>query len=145
MEEWLSGKVKNKIESGNPCLVALVGGKVAGFNLVALSSVYLPLPRETIDLKKDEGWSEQITVHKDYRGQDLATNLRYKLFAELQKNNIKWLYGATLINNKNALKLARKLGFKEIVDIHFIRFLFFKKWRRIQLNDALNGNLFLNG
>jgi GNAT superfamily N-acetyltransferase len=134
MEEWLTGTLKTKLEKGNICLVALDRETVVGFNLVAFNEIYLPLVRKKEILDKDEAWSEQISVHKDYRRQLIATCLRYNIFSELKKRNIKRLYGCALIANYAALKLARRLGFEETTDIHYIRFLFYETWRNIELN-----------
>ena len=129
MEEWLSGKIALKLKKGNVCLVALDEGKVAGFNLVNFGEVFIPLIKMKKFFNKNEAWSEQITVSKDYRGKGLATDLRYMVFNELKNKGIKRFYGGTLIDNQANLKLTRKVGLQELVDIHYFKLFFFKKWK----------------
>ena len=121
MEEWLKKKVESKLKSGCICLVALDNKKVIGFNLVAFNEVFIPLINLKKILKSHSAWSEQITVHKDYRGKSMATQLRYRIFAELQKRGIKKFYGGTLITNIPNLKLTRKVEFEEFVDVHYFK------------------------
>jgi len=128
MEEWLKDRVESKLKSGGICLVALDNKKVIGFNLVALNKIYIPLINLEKILKPCSAWGEQITVRKDYRGKGLATQLRYKIFAELQKRGIKKFYGGAFIPNIPSLKLTRKVGFEEFVDLHYSKLFNHKKW-----------------
>jgi GNAT superfamily N-acetyltransferase len=129
MEEWLSGEILLKLKKGGVCFVALDGDKVAGFNLINFGEVFIPLIKMKKIFKKDEAWSEQITVNKDYRGRGLATQLRFRVFIELKKKGIKRFYGGTLIDNEPNLKLTRKVGFQQLVDVHFSKLFLFKKWK----------------
>jgi GNAT superfamily N-acetyltransferase len=127
MEEWLSGKVGSKLQNGL-CLVALDKGKIVGFNLIAFGEVFLPLIETKRPLADNEAWSEQITVRKSYRKKGIAVDLRYIVFSELKRREIKVFYGAALKENKPSLKLARKVGFEEITDIYFYKIFGCKKW-----------------
>jgi len=127
MEEWLHGKLEAKLAKNGLCLVALDEDRVVAFNLIAFGEVYVPLIKLKKVLNDDEAWSEQITVHKDYRQQFLATELRYNIFHELKKRNTKKLYGTALKNNVGSLKLARKVGFREFSYLHYIKILGYKK------------------
>lgn len=128
IEEWLKNQVESKLRSGSICLVALDNGKVIGFNLIAFKDVFIPLINLKKVLKPHSAWSEQITVHKDYRGKGLATQLRYRIFAELQKRGIKKFYGGTLITNIPSLKLTQKVEFEEFADVHYFKLFIYKKW-----------------
>ena len=123
MEEWLEGKVAEKVGKGGLCLVAMDDGILAGFNLAVYGEVYMPLVNMKRVFRNRHAWSEQITVNKNYRGKGLGTDLRYKMFEELQLRGYKKFYGGTLSNNEANLKLTRKVGFKEIADIEYVRFL----------------------
>lgn len=134
MEEWLRGKLEFKLKKGALCLVALQKEKVAAFNLISFSEVLIPLIRLKKSFAEDEAWSEQITVHKDYRQKGLGTELRYRVFSELKTRGIKRLYGGSLKNNQANLKLTRKVGFQELVDINYkrekISFIRTLKWKK---------------
>lgn len=121
MEEWLEGGLTRKLREGGVCLVALDGPEVAGFNLVACSRVEIPLVRQTRKLLKNEAWSEQITVHRRYRRHGLGTALRCRMFLELRRRGIQRFYGGALLSNEASHALSRKLGFREIEDLHYRR------------------------
>ena len=133
MEEWLQGEVKKKLEKGSLCLVALDGNRVAGFNLVSFNQVPVPLVGMEKDLSPDEAWSEQITVHKDYRKNNLGSELRHRIFGELKIRGIRRLCGGTLSNNVANLALSKKVGFRELTDIHYTKIFRFKKWNYEEL------------
>ncbi len=144
MEEWLYGKLKAKLEKNSICVAVLDKEKVIGFNLISFGEVYIPLLKLRMALKDDEAWSEQISIHKDYRRMHLGSDLRYCVFEELKKKKFKTLYGSVLISNESSLKMAHKLGFKNLMDIHFTRYLIFKTWQYIKLNvlSHLDGQSF---
>ncbi len=117
MEEWLEGNVAHKIVNGAICLVAMDHDSVAGFNIAASGGVAMPLVRLRRTFREGSAWSEQITVHKRYRGRGLGSELRYRMFEELSRRGYRKFYGGTLKNNKANLQLSRKVGFREIADI----------------------------
>lgn len=129
MEEWLQSDLTSKFAQQGLCLVALSANRVAGFNLIVFNNVAIPLLHLKRTLKRHEAWSEQITVHKDFRKHGLAAELRYRIFAELKSRGLKKLYGGALLSNLPSLKLAQKVGFEFLVDVHFRKILHFKRWR----------------
>jgi GNAT superfamily N-acetyltransferase len=129
MEEWLQGQLSKKLKQGGLCLVALDNYQVAAFNLIGFKNVFLPLIEKNIVLNPDEAWSEQITVHKQYRQRGVASALRYLIFSELKKRGIKKFFGAALKKNTPSLQLARKVGFREVEDISFMKFCGYRRWR----------------
>ena len=119
--------MEEKLEKGGFCLVAMDGERMAGFNLVAFGEVYIPLLKMTKKLREGEAWSEQITVLKSYRRRNLASDIRSQVFNELKRKGFRELYGGTLRSNNASLGLARKVGFKEITDVHYRSILGSKK------------------
>ena len=134
MEEWLKGQVQERLEGKGICLVALDKERVAGFNLVSFGEIFIPLLTLTKVLPDNEAWSDQITVHHNYRRRGLASNLRFRIFRELKAKGITKLYGGALKSNIASLKLARRTGFREVSDIHYLKIFGFKKWKTIELN-----------
>lgn len=128
MEEWLEGEVVNKLSKGGICLVAMMNGKMAGFNIASFGEVEMPLVKVKRAFRKGEAWSEQITVSKEYRGKGLGTEIRFRMFDELKKRRFVKFYGGTLSNNKANLQLSRKVGFKEIADIRYSQCFTKKRW-----------------
>jgi len=129
LEEWLEGRLASKLAKGNLCLVAMDGNVVAGFNLVGFGEVHMPLVNGKRNFRNGSAWSEQITVNNKYRGKGLGSELRYRMFAELKRQGYKKFYGGTRSDNQANLKLTRKVGFKEIADIQYVKLLTRERWR----------------
>ena len=127
--EWLRGRLTNALADGQLCLVALDGAQVAGFNLINFDRATLVLVNLKKKLRRDFAWSEHIAVRKEFRKTGLGSQLRLRIFQELKRRGIRRLYGGTLRSNTASLSLARSVGFKEIGDIHYRKFLHFEKWR----------------
>jgi GNAT superfamily N-acetyltransferase len=129
MEEWLNGRLEQRLRSGGLCLAALDGECLVGFNLIVFGKVEIPLIMKEKVFGPHEAWSEQITVKKEYRKQGVASALRYQIFTELKHRGIQEFYGGALRSNRASLKLAEKVGFREVADVHFIKILGRKTWR----------------
>lgn len=137
LEEWLSGKVKDQLNNGNICIIALDGENLAGFNMIGFGKVYVPLIETYWHTESDAAWSEQITVKRAYRGKGLGKAIRNAAFKELRKIGIEWLYGGTLLDNVPSLKLSRSLGFKEQFDVHFYKIFGIKRWKKIEVYHGI--------
>jgi len=127
--EWLRGQLKDAIAAGQLCLVALDGGEVVGFNLINFNHATLVLVNLKKKLRRDFAWSEHIAVKNEFRRTGLGSQLRNRIFQELRKRGIRRLYGGTLRSNTASLALTRSVGFREIGDIYYRKFLSFEKWR----------------
>ncbi len=134
-EEWLEGKLQDRLNGKNLCLIALEKNRVVGFNLIALDHITIPLISMERKLKPGTAWSEQISVWKSHRSLGLGVALRQHIFQELRPLGIRKLYGGTLRSNAASLALTRRAGFREISDVHFLRILCRKtrRYRRIGL------------
>lgn len=135
--EWLRGQVKGKITAGQSCLVALDGEKVAGFNLINFEQAFLILVNRKKKLRPGSAWSEHIAVKKEFRKSGLGALLRYRIFEVLRSRGIHRLYGGTLRSNTASLGLTRSVGFKEICDIHYHKFLSFKIWQFKRVRNSI--------
>jgi GNAT superfamily N-acetyltransferase len=127
--EWFRGQLADKIRAGGLCLVALDGSKLAGFNLIGFGRVYIPLLNMHRVFHKKDAWSEHIAVDKDLRQKGCGAQLRYRIFEELRKRGYRRLYGGTLASNTASLRLASKVGFRQTVDIHYVRILGRERWQ----------------
>jgi GNAT superfamily N-acetyltransferase len=127
--EWLQGKLKDAIAAGHPCLVALDGDQVAGFNLINTDHATLVLVNLKKKLRRGRAWSEHIAVKKAYRRTGLGAQLRYRIFQDLKRRGFHRLYGGTLPSNAASLSLARSVGFQVVADVHYSKFFSFEKWR----------------
>jgi len=127
--EWMRGQLTEAISSGQLCLVALDGDRVAGFNLINFNQATLVLVNLQKKLRKGFAWSEHIAVKKEFRKSGLGSQLRFRIFQELKKRGIRRLYGGTLQSNVASLSLSKSVGFKQISDIHYRKILSFEKWR----------------
>lgn len=129
MEEWLEGLVEGKLQGGGICLVVTDDQRLAGFNLVGFDSLHIPCIERTHRFRERAAWSEQISVSHDFRGKGIASELRYRIFAHLKTRGVRWFYGGAMRNNEASLKLARRVGFRELFDIRFRRVLTYRTWR----------------
>ena len=114
-------------------MVALAGHRIAGFNLISFGNVYIPLMGMTRRFRPCTAWSSHIAVHKDFRKRGLASQIRYAVLRELEEVGCKRLYGGTLSHNIPALKLTRRIGFQEFVDVHYTRALWRRMWRYVRV------------
>ncbi len=121
LEEWLAGRVSKMLANGAQCLVAFDGDIVAGFNIFSFSRIHLPLVHYVRNLKPRQAFSEQITVNRDFRGKGLATAIRREVFRHLKDIGIQTVYGGTNVTNIANLKLSRKVGFREIATIAYVK------------------------
>jgi GNAT superfamily N-acetyltransferase len=131
--EWLRGCLRPAIAAGQPCLAAMDGDRVAGFNLIRMDRATLVLVNLTRKLRPDCAWSEHIAVRKEYRRSGFGAQLRLRIFQELKHRGVRSLYGGTLVTNTASLALARSVGFQEIADVHYRKFLSFEKWRYVRV------------
>jgi hypothetical protein len=46
---------------------------------------------------------------------------------------VRCLYGGTLVTNTASLALATSVGFEEIADVHYLKFLSLEKWRYVRV------------
>jgi GNAT superfamily N-acetyltransferase len=133
MEEWLGRRIAPKLRAGGLCLVAMDGENLVGFNLVGFGRLYILSLELHRTFRPQTAWSEQVSVSPGHRGRGVATELRNRMFSELKARGIRRFYGGTMISNVAALKLAGRVGFREIVDIHFRRVLWRRTWRYSRL------------
>jgi len=131
--EWLRGCLQPAIAAGQPCLAAMDGDRVAGFNLIRMDRATLVLVNLTRKLRPGCAWSEHIAVRKEYRRSGLGAQLRLRIFQELKRRGVRCLYGGTLVTNTASLSLARSVGFQEIADVRYRKFLSLEKWRYVRV------------
>jgi ribosomal protein S18 acetylase RimI-like enzyme len=120
MEEWLHGKLVHKLQNGQKCLVALQGDTVAGFNLIGFNTLELPLIRLKKPLRPVECFSEQITVHPQFRNRGLGTDLRHEVFSAMKSAGYHRLYGGTQICNCANKTLSKKVGLVDFAEVRFM-------------------------
>lgn len=134
MAEWLADDLEKKISGQGLCLAAFDGDRVAGFNLISIGETYIPLLNMRRVFRQHDAWSEQISVHLDYRKMGLASQLRGGILAELKQRGYRRLYGGTLTSNLASLRLAKSVGFTTFVDVHYRKVFGFesRRYKRIR-------------
>lgn len=126
IEEWLHGMLAAKLRNNQKCLVALKGDTVAGFNLVGFNIFKLPLIRLAKPIRPTDCFSEQITVHPDFRNHGLGTDLRYEVFSTMRNDGYRRMYGGTQVCNNANKALSSKVGLKEFAVARFTNICGFK-------------------
>lgn len=127
MEEWLKGHLEFILQHGGRCLVALDKTTLAGFNLVGLQEIHIPVVDYRRPLRRRQAFSVQITVSKAYRGRGLGTTLRLEVFRALRAQGFRYFYGGTDIHNEANLALCRKVGLEEIANIRYLKILWIER------------------
>ena len=129
MEEWLSGALKPLLEANGICMAIVKDKKVVGFNLATLGEGFIALLKLRTKIKENEAWSEQITIHKDFRRKGLANLLRSKFYKELKNRGITALYGHRQVWNVASEKSAKKYTHNVLVMAEYQKILNFEKLR----------------
>lgn len=142
MEDWLAGSVRRRLMEGSICLVTLDRQRVAGFNLISFARINVPVIGWTRTFRRGFAWSEQISTAPGYRRQGIASELRYRIFAELKRRGFRRLYGGALASNRPSLNLAARVGFEQIVTVRFRRLLTFRgvRYCRVKHRIAAGGS-----
>ena len=138
MSEWLHRTVARRLSEGALCIAALERDSLIGFNLISFGKVYIPLIHQYRQFRAEEAWSEQIAVSKNERKRGLGANLRYRIFQELRTRGYRKLYGGALADNLPSLKLARRVGFQEFVDVTYTRLFAHRAWTYTRIKDEGN-------
>jgi len=123
MAEWFENTIDGHMASGAQCLLALDGDTVAGFNLVTYDRIHLPVVHYSRRLRPKQAYSDQIMVHKTYRGRGLGASLRWEIYRCLHAQGMRFFYGGTDAKNEANLALCRKVGLKEIAEIRYLKLL----------------------
>src|SRR5260370_6866545 len=116
MGELFGGQLKDKVEAGQLCIVALDEEKIVGFNLINFKQATLVLVNLKKELRRGFAWSEHIAVRKEFRRTGLGSQLRYRIFEELKRRGIRRVYGGPLRSKPAPLKLTTSVGFQQISD-----------------------------
>ncbi len=144
MEEWLRGELKNSLITNGICMAIIKKNKVAGFNWVTLGEGSIPLLKLRVITKQDEAWSEQITIHKDFRRKGLANQLRTKFYNELKNMGVKALYGHRQGWNIASKMSAQKYTYTELVKADYIKILNIHRFRYAKLTSDQSSEEFLS-
>lgn len=133
--EFLHGDITKMIQNDGFCYIAILGGQLAGFNLISFGEIFMTLVRVQRIFQPEEAWSEHIAVLPDFRRKGLASLLRYHVFEELRSRQFKRLYGGALVSNSASLKLAQRVGFRSFVDIEYQGILWWDFWQYRRVKD----------
>lgn len=139
MDEWLHGVLEGKLLSGGICMVIIDNDKVVGHYLAAANDVILPILKLKVILGSNEVWGEQITIHKDYRRKNLATELKNQIYIELKARGMKSIYGHVAEYNKASLKSLKKFSPKQLVKVQHTKFFNYGEIRFAKLLSSHNG------
>lgn len=123
MEEWIDDELKDKLSGGSICMGAFDKDKLIGFYLASFSQTVIPLLTLQLYFKNDVAWGEQITVHRNYRRQNVATELKSRIYFELKNKGIRNVYGNTRASNKAALRSIAYFSPEKAILFRYFRFL----------------------
>jgi GNAT superfamily N-acetyltransferase len=138
IEEWLRGRVKEKLLNNAICMAILGGKQLLGFYLASFGEGHIPLLRLRVIAGKGEVWADQITIERGSRKLGLATELKRSIYGEFKRRGIKTIFAATRVYNKASLESARKFGIQKAFRFNYIKLFTYRRlvYRRIQLNKV---------
>jgi len=123
MEEWIDDELQDKLSGGSICMGAFDKDKLIGFYLASFSQTVIPLLTLQLYFKNDVAWGDQITVHRNYRKQNVATELKSRIYFELKNKGIRNVYGNTRASNKAALRSIAYFSPEKAMLFRYFRFL----------------------
>ena len=135
MEEWLKGSLKARIKTNGLCMALIKRNQVIGFNLATMGEGSIPLLKLRVITSNSEAWSEQITIHKDFRRKGLGTELRSKFYSELKNRGVIALYGHRQEWNIASKRSVRKYTSKELVKAEYTKIFNFERLRYTKLSS----------
>ncbi len=126
LEEWLAGRLRAMLETDALCMAALQHGRVAAFYLASFGEGIVSKLHLVLQLGENEAFGEQITVHRDFRRQGLATRLRYFFFSHLKQMGVTSLYGHRALDNVASERSARIYRSQDLARMTYVRLLICK-------------------
>jgi GNAT superfamily N-acetyltransferase len=140
MEEWLSGTLRPLLKANGICMAVVKDNRVAGFNLATLGEGFIALLKLRIKIRENEAWSEQISIHKEFRRKGLANLLRSKFYYELKNRGVTALYGHRQVWNIASEKSAHKYTQNVLVKAEYLKIIKFEKLRYKKFLPLNSGN-----
>jgi ribosomal protein S18 acetylase RimI-like enzyme len=116
-----------RLAAGHSCFVARSGNELLGSCWVArgqLSSTYL---RTRIELGPDEACTYETYVAPAARGKNIGPAMRAEVADELRKRGVRRLLATVSPDNRSAIRLVEKLGYRRIGTIGYFGL---GAWRR---------------
>ena len=127
--EWLRHRLARLLAAGALCIVARDGSRIVGFNVLLFGKVDIGVIRWRHTFRRHQAWSEYLWVHRDFRGQGVATRIRQRGYQCLLDRGITSLYGGAFLANHASLRSANKSGFVNVAVVDFRIILGRKRWQ----------------
>jgi hypothetical protein len=113
------------LQNGERCLGLKYNNEIVAYIFIRLESFYFR--KHFCELDDNASYMHSLYVFDKFRGNNIATYLRYKCFELLSNEGINDHYGITEYFNKSSLKFQRKLNplkHKSLI----LSIVLFKKW-----------------
>jgi len=109
--------------------IGSVDGYPAHRTFVAFKKAYVGAIEQEIRLDYDSAYLFRVYTDPHYRGLGIATKAISKILSHLCERGIKRVYALIRNDNFPSLRLFRKIGFRKIGAIKFIKIFLFKYYR----------------
>jgi ribosomal protein S18 acetylase RimI-like enzyme len=106
-KEFIKGLNNDIKKKKNVILVALINNQIVGW---AVAHIYKWMCSDNPPLITKIG---DLAILKEFRKRGIATELIKEIEKEYKKRNSKFIYVGTLLNNKPAYKLYKKMKYKD--------------------------------
>lgn len=106
LKKYFLKKIKNK-----EGFVALEENKIVGF--IGFSKEYFKIVCSKRKSFQDSDYLDWVFVDKNYRGKGIAETLIKKFEQDAKKRKVRRIFSTTILKNKPALNLHKRLGYKK--------------------------------
>ncbi len=103
-----SAQIRGEFAMGRRCFAITHGGTVVGASWIDTAEIHFPPCRRTLDA--DEAYIFRTEILYSYRGRNIATLLRARLYAFLRSEGRKRVYSYTDYFNYPAVRFKNKIG-----------------------------------
>lgn len=119
-------KAINRLRSGHLLFVLKESGRIIFFLWADRKSVKIDWFDLSFSIPEDVAYITGVYTHPDFRGRGIASKLKREIFQYLKNEGFKHLIGIVDPSNVIALKIDKKIGFKEYQILNYKRIWFIR-------------------
>lgn len=119
--KFKGGKAEERLNSGHLCFIAERNGDVVHYSWVAFKEIYLKELNRKLRMESDVAYIYDGYTVPEFRGMGISSLVAAKIFEYLLKNGFNKAYYLISSNNHPSLRVAEKIGSRNIGEITSIR------------------------
>jgi GNAT superfamily N-acetyltransferase len=116
-----ANEVRERMASGRRCMLALVGGRIAGYGWISVRPEYIGEQEREIKLQANEAYVWDCATMPGFRGQRLYSALLSRILTVLRAQGVRRAWIGTARSNVPSLRAFATAGFQPAVTLTFAR------------------------